>query len=374
MTKDVFTTTKRREIDYQINLYTIKCLRIMFLFIILMWILNEAHIFIVDKKLVARGFTISCLILICVFAITSVVDLHHRWVKFFLILSTSITITVLGVTLTYHTLLLGMIPLLIATQYANKWTTFYTYLLTMLSTFVIVMLGYYWGVCDANMLLLTTGPMSMYVNLADGKAYFGEINPNPWYTLMMYYVIPRCILFTLALPIIQSISRNILNYEKFAVDMKQLSERDEMTGLYNRNKFLNMMSEEYPAYDKLAVIFMDVNNLKQVNDQFGHDKGDELIANVGRCILNLTDVNKKAYRIGGDEFVIIVENPKDDEVDKILKKWCDLVDLMVRSTSMELSAAIGYATGAGKDIEKLINQADKRMYIDKKRQKKKKHM
>ena len=236
------------------------------------------------------------------------------------------------------------------------------------------MLGYYWGVCDANMLLLTTGPMSMYVNLADGKAYFGEINPNPWYTLMMYYVIPRCILFTLALPIIQSISRNILNYEKFAVDMKQLSERDEMTGLYNRNKFLNMMSEEYPAYDKLAVIFMDVNNLKQVNDQFGHDKGDELIANVGRCILNLTDVNKKAYRIGGDEFVIIVENPKDDEVDKILKKWCDLVDLMVRSTSMELSAAIGYATGAGKDIEKLINQADKRMYIDKKRQKKKKHM
>lgn len=370
MTEGIFTESKRREIDYQINMYTVKCLRIMFLFVILMWFLNEIRIFVVDRALVARGFTLSCVILFFVFVITSRIDLHLRWVKYFLISTTTLTITVLGVTLTYHTLLLGMIPLLIATQYANKWTTFYTYLLTMISTFVIVMLGYYWGVCDANMLLLTTHPMSEYVNLVDGNVYLGEINPNPWYTLIMYFVIPRCMLFTIALPVIQSISRNILNHEKFAVDMKKLSERDEMTGLYNKNKYLNMISNEYSQIDKVAVIFMDVNNLKVINDQFGHGKGDELIANVGRCIMNLTDINRKAYRIGGDEFVIIIKNPQSDEVEKVIKKWQELSGSMLQSTSMELSVAIGYASGHGKDIEKVIKQADKCMYINKKKHKK----
>ena len=370
MTKDNFEENKRTEIDYRINLYTIRCLKIMLISVVIMWLLNYFHIFIVNMKLVSQGFGVSCGILLVVLFIASKTDLHHVWVKYFLITSTILGITVLGITLTYHTLLLSIIPLLLATQYADKWTTIYTYVLTLISTFLIVICGYFWGLCDANMLLLTTEPASSYVKLFDNGVYLGETNSNPWYTLIMYFVVPRCALLSLTLPVIQSISRNILNYEKYAVDMKKLSERDEMTGVYNRNKYLSMIENEYPKVEDVAVLFCDVNNLKEVNDNEGHDKGDILITNVAQIILSLTDSNKKAYRIGGDEFVLIVENPKEGELERLLEKWHELIELKSKATSLDLSAAIGYASGKGKDIEEIVQRADEKMYDNKSKQKK----
>ena len=138
MTKDNFEENKRTEIDYRINLYTIRCLKIMLISVVIMWLLNYFHIFIVNMKLVSQGFGVSCGILLVVLFIASKTDLHHVWVKYFLITSTILGITVLGITLTYHTLLLSIIPLLLATQYADKWTTIYTYVLTLISTFLIV--------------------------------------------------------------------------------------------------------------------------------------------------------------------------------------------------------------------------------------------
>lgn len=370
MTKDNFEENKRTEIDYRINLYTIRCLKIMLISVVIMWLLNYFHIFIVNMKLVSQGFGVSCGILLVVLFIASKTDLHHVWVKYFLITSAILGITVLGITLTYHTLLLSIIPLLLATQYADKWTTIYTYVLTLISTFLIVICGYFWGLCDANMLLLTTEPASSYVKLFDNGVYLGETNSNPWYTLIMYFVVPRCALLSLTLPVIQSISRNILNYEKYAVDMKKLSERDEMTGVYNRNKYLSMIENEYPKVEDVAVLFCDVNNLKEVNDNEGHDKGDILITNVAQIILSLTDSNKKAYRIGGDEFVLIVENPKEGELERLLEKWHELIELKSKAASLDLSAAIGYASGKGKDIEEIVQRADEKMYDDKSKQKK----
>ena len=370
MTKDNFDENKRTEIDYRINLYTIRCLKIMLISIVIMWLLNYFHIFIVNMKLVSQGFGVSCGILLVVLFIASKINLHHVWVKYFLITSTILGITVLGITLTYHTLLLSIIPLLLATQYADNWTTIYTYVLTLISTFLIVICGYFWGLCDANMLLLTTEPASSYVKLFDNGVYLGETNSNPWYTLIMYFVVPRCALLSLTLPVIQSISRNILNYEKYAVDMKKLSERDEMTGVYNRNKYLSMIENEYPKVEDVAVLFCDVNNLKEVNDNEGHDKGDILITNVAQIILSLTDSNKKAYRIGGDEFVLIVENPKEGELERLLEKWHELIELKSKATSLDLSAAIGYASGKGKDIEEIVQRADEKMYDNKSKQKK----
>ena len=370
MTKDNFEENKRTEIDYRINLYTIRCLKIMLISVVIMWLLNYFHIFIVNMKLVSQGFGVSCGILLVVLFIASKTDLHHVWVKYFLITSAILGITVLGITLTYHTLLLSIIPLLLATQYADNWTTIYTYVLTLISTFLIVICGYFWGLCDANMLLITTEPASSYVKLFDNGVYLGETNSNPWYTLIMYFVVPRCALLSLTLPVIQSISHNILNYEKYAVDMKKLSERDEMTGVYNRNKYLSMIENEYPKVEDVAVLFCDVNNLKEVNDNEGHDKGDILITNVAQIILSLTDSNKKAYRIGGDEFVLIVENPKEGELERLLEKWHELIELKSKAASLDLSAAIGYASGKGKDIEEIVQRADEKMYDDKIKQKK----
>lgn len=371
LVENLYDENKRTEMDFRINKYTLKCLRTMLIVILLIWLMNFLHIFIVNMEIMSRGVAITSGIFITTLIFGKLVDLHKAWVKYILVAFTICAITVLGVTLTYHTLLLSVLPLLIATQYADKKILVYSYLLTLISTFVIVMGGYFWGLCDANMLLLTVDPISFYQDLAGKSVSFESINANPWYTLPMYFAIPRCILLSLMLPVIQSISRNIKESEKYAVTMKQLSERDEMTGLFNRNKYLSMIHDEYPQMDKLCVIFFDVNNLKKINDSQGHEKGDALITAASSMIMTLTDINRKAYRIGGDEFVIIVENPQEGEIDTLLQKWEELVALKNQKTEVDLSVAVGFAYGEGKEIDKIIKEADQLMYQKKKEQKEK---
>lgn len=361
---------ERREMDYKINRYTLKCLKIMLFTITALWIMNTLRIFIVNQRLMTVAFLSVVISLIITFIVGSAVDLHKPWVKYLLITVTSLTIMVLGVTLTYHTLLLSVVPLLIATQYSDRKVIVYTFILTLVGNFVVVMGGYFWGLCDANMLLLTTDPVSSYTKGMGESITFESINTNPWYTLQLYYVLPRCLLHTLMLMVIQSISKNIMNTEMHAVAMKRRSELDEMTGLNNRNKFLNMVAKTYPKVEKLCVIFWDVNNLKQINDTLGHEKGDVLITTVGRMILTLTDVNKKGYRIGGDEFIIVVENPKEGEVDDLLQKWEELLLLKSQTSPVAISVAVGVSYGAGTEINNIIKEADAMMYQKKMEQKK----
>lgn len=359
----------RVESDYQINRYTLKCLRIMLFAITVLWVMNTLNIFIVNEVLMSTAFFSVAGMLIFTLVCGRIVDLRKKWVKYFLITVTVASIVVLGITLTYHTLLLTVIPLLIATQYTDKKVHVYTFVLTLISNFLIVYGGYFWGLCDANMLLITTNPTAYYIDSTGTNATFNSINSNPWYTLSMYYVLPRCILHSLMLPVIQSISKNIMKTQQQAVAMKRLSEIDDMTGLYNRNKYLYMIENEYIHNDKVGVIFFDVNNLKYVNDTLGHEKGDALISTVGRMILTLTDTNKKGYRIGGDEFVIVMENPQEGELDGLLIKWEKLIGLQNQTVEIDLSVAVGYAYGEGKEVDMIIKEADKMMYQKKKEQK-----
>lgn len=359
----------RAESDFQINKYTLKCLKIMLFAIVFLWLMNILQIFIVNMKLMSMACFIVAGILIFTLIYGRIVDLRKKWVKYILITLTTLAIVVLGVILTYHTLLLSVIPLLIATQYTDKKVLAYTFVLTLIGNFVIVMGGYFWGLCDANMLFLTIEPTSFYMDESGNNLNFDGINTNPWYTLLLYFVLPRCILHTLMLPIIQSISKNIIKTEQHALNMKRLSEIDEMTGLYNRNKFLSMIENDYINVDKLCVIFWDINNLKKINDTLGHEKGDTLITTVGRMILTLTDINKKGYRIGGDEFVIVVETPQEGEIDNLLQKWDELIKLQSQVVEIDLSIAVGYAFGEGKEVDRIIEEADKLMYQKKKQQK-----
>ena len=122
------------EMDFQINKYTLKCLRTMLFAILGIWLLNILHIFVVNQELMSTGITITSCILICILIFGKIVDLRKKWVKYILIALTICCITVLGVTLTYHTLLLSVVPLLIATQYTDRKTLIYTFILTVIST------------------------------------------------------------------------------------------------------------------------------------------------------------------------------------------------------------------------------------------------
>ena len=360
---------EQADLDYRVNKYSIKCLGITQAVMAVMLVTNLLHIFIVDMKLMAVGISIASVIVIGTIIFSRVVDLHKKWVKYVIIFHTVLAITVLGVTLTYHVVLLSVLPLLLATQYCDKKILRFTYVMSVISIFVIVMGGYFWGLCDANMLALTTMQTKEYFDAATNTIHFEASNANPWLVLPLYYVLPRCMILFLLNPVIQRISENIMDYVEYAADMKHRSETDDMTGLYNKNKYLRMERKYYPKYATVGVIFWDVNNLKQTNDTLGHEEGDSLINRTAKLIKELTGVNRKAYRIGGDEFVMVVTNPAEGEMDAVLKQWNDIVDQEIEVSGIPYSVAVGMAVGKGKHIESVVKEADERMYRTKLEQK-----
>lgn len=117
------------------------------------------------------------------------------------------------------------------------------------------------------------------------------------------------------------------------------------------------------------MLFWDINNLKQVNDTLGHAHGDELIRGLAGSISGVTPERAKVYRIGGDEFVMVLENPAPGEPEAVLESWRKRLELQNSLSRLPLSAAVGSAEGRGADIQQVIAQADQRMYEDKRRQK-----
>lgn len=355
------------EMDYIVNRYTLRCLRITIVITAVVWIANICGIFIINSTLMSVGFTIAISIIVATQIFGKLVDLHKPWVKYVLIFNTTLAIAVDGITLSYHAVLLSALPLLLAAQYTSRKFIIYTYFITVVGVFVSVMGSYYWGLCDLNMLVLTTEPTKYYLSQVGNTISFSLSDMNPMYSLTFFYAVPRCLILLCLLPVIRSISRNIKKQAEYAADMKYLSEKDEMTGLYNKNKYLAMMEKTYPKLSTVAVVFWDVNNLKVINDTLGHAQGDYVITVVARMIKELMDESKKAYRIGGDEFVMVMENPKRGEVDEIIRRWGEITERVKPLSTVEISVALGFAWGAGKNVADVAKEADESMYYQKNR-------
>ena len=144
------------------------------------------------------------------------------------------------------------------------------------------------------------------------------------------------------------------------------SERDALTGLYNRSKLAEMLSGRYRELHSCGVIFLDLNGLKEANDNFGHDMGDRMIVLVAESLRSLERTGVTPYRYGGDEFLLITEDVDRDEVNDLVQIWIQgWRDLQVH-TELSCSIAVGIAWGDGRpDVRALIEKADADMYRNK---------
>jgi len=152
------------------------------------------------------------------------------------------------------------------------------------------------------------------------------------------------------------------NSERIA---NHLISKDQLTGIYNRRNYETSLAAVNDTEGMIIILF-DVNGLKKANDNLGHVAGDELIKASAACIDGLFGKYGKAYRIGGDEFVAILEDKCDLEAllerfDEILEKWQG-----VYNDKLSISYGYIYASEAAeKSIYQLVDMADKRMYLAK---------
>ena len=110
---------------------------------------------------------------------------------------------------------------------------------------------------------------------------------------------------------------NIVNARTMLMKpIEHLSTHDKLTGVYNRIK-LESKIPEYEKYSDYAIIFFDVNNLKKVNDIHGHHAGDKILIGAANQ-LRFWHKYGYLYRIGGDEFIVVVTNMPETKLDPIV--------------------------------------------------------
>ena len=138
------------------------------------------------------------------------------------------------------------------------------------------------------------------------------------------------------------------------------SKCDPLTGLFNRETYyydLNKMDKSINA-----VIQLDMNGLKWINDNQGHQAGDQALVTIGQICEKNAKRNVYAYRLGGDEFTILAVNYSEDKIKEIVKQIKD--DL----ANTEYYCSVGYAVKApnvDETLDALLRRAEERMYFDK---------
>ena len=124
---------------------------------------------------------------------------------------------------------------------------------------------------------------------------------------------------------------------------ERLLKEDRMTGINNRTAFeeqLQDIEDHAQDYDNAALIFMDVDGLKHTNDLYGHNAGDELIISAAQCIKNVFAAYGKCYRIGGDEFCVLIFDSIEN-MDELLKQMDHEIIKYNRNNRYYLSIARG---------------------------------
>ena len=155
----------------------------------------------------------------------------------------------------------------------------------------------------------------------------------------------------------------------------ELSLRDELTGLYNRRGFYVLAEQAFQLAQRtrasFSVLFFDMDNLKQVNDEFGHDIGSELLKEMSVLLVQTFRKTDVIGRIGGDEFVVAGES-NDPEMTNVVLRLNEAVaqanNLPKRQYPLSFSmGSMASEKGTTATLEDLLSQADAIMYEEKRR-------
>lgn len=139
---------------------------------------------------------------------------------------------------------------------------------------------------------------------------------------------------------------------------------DITTNLYNRNYFRQVCQElEYLNYQSLGIIIFDIDNLNQINNLYGHEKGDKIIMDISRVLKIVFEEDYLVSQLGGDEFIIFMLNQTEEDIKRKIKRVNTIIE--TQNTSNCISSGYGFTDIKINNIYDLIVKADTNMHIEK---------
>jgi diguanylate cyclase (GGDEF)-like protein len=263
----------------------------------------------------------------------SVLVNHRDYLKYLLAISCLLAAVFIGVIrfLTgpeFALSLFYLLPITLATWYAGRWIGIMVSLASAVS----------WLVADLNMLPAFSSAWIPYL--------------NETFRLTVFLIITL---------ILTKLKRAMDNH-------KALARTDPLTAVPNRRAFYDLAEMELNKARRyqspLSVLYVDIDNFKQINDRLGHHIGDMLLYSAANMIKSNIRAIDIIGRFGGDEFVILLAQTGPDSVALVARKLKDKLSNLMENNNWPVTFSIGAVTfeSAPESVEQLIIAADKQMY------------
>lgn len=162
-----------------------------------------------------------------------------------------------------------------------------------------------------------------------------------------------------------------LDLHKAALDMRRLASTDGLTGLLNRGALITALETQIARARSnaaaLALIFVDLDNFKAVNDTLGHHTGDAVLRRAASCLRAAVRQDDLVARIGGDEFAVLLPRATPAQLDAVARRLCEGLSACMAANGWPVSASAGavHFTRPPNDAGQALALADRCMYAAK---------
>ena len=176
----------------------------------------------------------------------------------------------------------------------------------------------------------------------------------------------------------ENINLMLEEIDEIHTELSKLAAYDDMTGVYNRRIGLDVLDSLVKSFKNneatFSVIYLDIDNLKLVNDQFGHSSGDEMITDAIKLVLDAIPDPRYVIRLGGDEFLIILKNHNLSKAKSVESQIIDAIDQFNKTSHKVYS--LSFSMGVIEyektmQLEEILELADKEMYLSKEKKRSK---
>ena len=156
--------------------------------------------------------------------------------------------------------------------------------------------------------------------------------------------------------------------------IENLAQTDTLTGLFNLRMFNEVWQREHAARGAdrgtYALLMIDMDKLKDINDSFGHEGGNSAITLVAQCLQRSIRGTDVAARFGGDEFTVLLPGASPEAAEAVVKRvrhnvYKTTLDLRSRMIRVSVSVGVANYPADGRDMRELLSVADRNMYRDK---------
>ncbi len=166
---------------------------------------------------------------------------------------------------------------------------------------------------------------------------------------------------------LKKMENDILVYSARLLNATWNSNHDSMTQLYNK-RYYNELMIQLQEEEQLGIVYLDIDNLKKMNDTFGHDEGDLVILHAASLIHRYEEPGFECCRVGGDEFVVFLRNSSKESVELLVERLRNDENNILSDTTQDFICrlAVGGAFRRGREtLEDVIKRAEEEMYQNK---------